>query len=130
WRKLPKRQREWIVFTEDQPTVEIDPSQHPVTADYYYNGTFSSAERHVRHTLANSQRAAMRRRVLQYVNSVDCHACDGSGLRPEALAVTFAGRTIADLVALPLTTLAEVPTPAAARTEVAAAYESTESGEF
>jgi excinuclease ABC subunit A len=75
WRKLPKRQREWILFTEDQPTVEIDPSQHPVTADYYYNGTFSSAERHVRHTLANSQSAAMRRRVLQYVNSVDCHVC-------------------------------------------------------
>ncbi|WP_157890439.1 excinuclease ABC subunit UvrA [Mycolicibacterium goodii] len=129
WRKLPKRQREWILFTEDQPTVEIDPSQHPVTADYYYNGTFSSAERHVRHTLANSQSAAMRRRVLQYVNSVDCHVCDGSGLRPEALAVTFAGRTIADLVALPLTTLAEVLTLAATRTEFAAAYESTESGE-
>jgi len=25
-----------------------------VAADYYYNGTFSSAERYVRHTLANS----------------------------------------------------------------------------
>lgn len=130
WRKLPKRQREWILFTEDQPTVEIDPGRHPVTADYYYNGTFSSAERHVRHTLANSQSATMRRRVLQYVNSVDCGVCDGSGLRPEALAVTFAGRTIAELVALPLTTLAEVLTPAATRTEFAAAYESTESGEF
>lgn len=130
WRRLPKRQREWILFTEDQPTVEIDPSQHPVTADYYYNGTFSSAERHVRHTLANSQSAAMRRRVLQYVHSADCPVCDGSGLRPEALAVTFTGRTIAELVALPLTTLAEVLTPAATRTEFAAAYESTESGEF
>lgn len=130
WRKLPKRQRDWILFTEDQPTVEIDPSQHPVTADYYYNGTFSSAERHVRHTLANSQSAAMRRRVLQHVHSTDCPVCEGSGLRAEALAVTFAGHTIAELVALPLTTLAEVLTPAATRTEFAAAYESTESGEF
>lgn len=130
WRKLPKRQRDWILFTDDQPTVEIDPSSHPVTADYYYNGTFSSAERHVRHTLANSQSAAMRRRVLQYVHSTDCPVCDGSGLRPEALAVTFAGRTIADLVALPLTGLADVLTPAATRTEFAAAFESTESGEL
>ena len=130
WRKLPKRQRDWILFTDDQPTVEIDPSQHPVTADYYYNGTFSSAERHVRHTLANSQSATMRRRVLQYVLSTDCPVCGGSGLRPEALAVTFAGHTIAQLVALPLTVLAEVLTPAATRTEFAAAYESTESGEF
>ena len=60
WRKLPKRQRDWILFTDEQPTVEIDPDQHPVDADYYYNGTFSSAERHVRHTLANSQSAMMR----------------------------------------------------------------------
>lgn len=130
WRKLPKRQRDWILFTDEQPTVEIDPSQHPVTADYYYNGTFSSAERHVRHTLANSQSAMMRRRVLQYVDSVICPMCAGSGLRPEALAVTFAGHNIAELVSLPLTVLAEVLQPAATRTEFAAAYESTESGEF
>lgn len=130
WRKLPKRQREWILFTDEQPTVEIDPAQHPVTADYYYNGTFSSAERHVRHTLANSQSAMMRRRVLQYVDSVDCPVCHGSGLRPEALAVTFAGRNIADYVAMPLSGLAEALTPAAGRTEFEAAFESTESGEF
>ena len=130
WRKLPKRQRDWILFTEEQPTVEIDPGQHPVTADYYYNGTFSSAERHVRHTLANSQSAMMRRRVLQYVDSVDCPVCGGSGLRPEALAVTFAGRNIAELVSLPLTALAEVLQPAATRTEFEAAFESTQSGEY
>ncbi|MFS0900915.1 ABC transporter [Mycolicibacterium litorale] len=130
WRRLPKRQRDWILFTDEQPTVEIDPGRHPVTADYYYNGTFSSAERHVRHTLANSQSATMRRRVLQYVNSVDCGTCGGSGLRPEALTVTFAGRTIADYVAMPLAELADVLRPVAARTDAAAAFESTASGEL
>ena len=44
--------------------------------------------------------------------------------------MTFAGHTIADLVALPLADLAEVLRPAAERTEFEAAYESTESGEF
>lgn len=130
WRKLTKRARDWILFTDEQPTVEIDPSQHPVTADYYYNGTYSSAERHVRHTLANSQSAMMRRRVLKFVDSVDCPVCDGSGLRPEALAVTFAGANIAELVALPLAELADVLRPAATRTEFEVAYESTESGEL
>ncbi|MGV0852860.1 ABC transporter [Mycolicibacterium phlei] len=129
WHRLPKKQREWILFTDEQPTVEIDPSQHPVTADYYYNGTFSSAERHVRHTLANSQSATMRRRVLQYVETTDCPECRGSGLRPEALAVTFAGHTIAEMAAMPLTAVAATLTPAATRTEFAAAYESLESGE-
>lgn len=130
WRKLPKRHRDWILFTDEQPTVEIDPGQHPVTADYYYNGTFSSAERHVRHTLANSQSATMRRRVLQYVNSVECGLCHGSGLRPEALKVTFAGRTIADYVAMPLAELAAALQPVASRTDAAAAFESTASGEL
>lgn len=130
WRKLPKKTRDWILFTDEQPTVEIHPNRAAVTADYFYNGTFSSAERHVRHTLANSQSAMMRRRVLKYVDSVDCPLCDGSGLRPEALAVTFAGHSIADLVALPLAELADVLRPAAERTDFEAAYESTESGEL
>lgn len=130
WHRLPKRKREWILFTDDQPTVEIDPSRHPVTADYYYNGTFSSAERHVRHTLANSQSAMMRRRVLQFVDSVECPTCLGSGLRPEALRVTFAGRSIADYVAMALTDLAAALKPAADRVDAEAAYESTESGEL
>jgi len=130
WQKLPKRKRDWILFTEDQPTVEIHPNRAAVTADYFYNGTFSSAERHVRHTLANSQSAMMRRRVLQFVDAVDCPVCGGSGLRPEALGVTFAGSTIADLVAMPLTDLAAVLQPAADRVEFDAAYESIESGEF
>jgi excinuclease ABC subunit A len=130
WRKLPKRQRNWILFTDEQPTVEIDPAQHPVQADYYYNGTFSSAERHVRHTLANSHSAMMRRRVLQFVDSVECPVCGGSGLRPEALKVTFAGRTIADYAAMPLADLADRLGPTASRTDAAAAYESTESGEL
>ncbi|BBY27861.1 excinuclease ABC subunit UvrA [Mycolicibacterium sediminis] len=130
WRRLAKRDRDWILFTDEQPTVEIHPHRAAVTADYTYNGTFSSAERHVRHTLANSQSAMMRRRVLKYVDAVDCPVCDGSGLRPEALAVTFAGRNIAQLVALPLTELADVLRPAAERTDFEAAFESTESGEF
>jgi excinuclease ABC subunit A len=129
WRALAKRKRDWILFTDDQPTVEIDPSHHPVIADYYYNGTFSSAERHVRHTLANSQSAMMRRRVLQYVDSVRCPVCEGSGLRPEALRVTFADKTIAHYVAMPLTDLASALEPAATSTDAEAAYESTESGE-
>jgi excinuclease ABC subunit A len=130
WRKLPKRQRNWILFTDEQPTVEIDPGQHPVQADYYYNGTFSSAERHVRHTLANSHSAMMRRRVLQFADSVECPLCEGSGLRAEALKVTFAGRTIADYAAMPLADLADTLRPTASRTDAAAAYESTKSGEL
>ena len=44
----------------------------------------------------------MRRRALQYVETAPCPVCHGKRLRPEALAVTFAGYDIAELSALPL----------------------------
>ena len=72
----------------------------------------------------------VRRRVLRFVDSVECPVCHGSGLRPEALAVTFAGRTIAEYVAMPLTDLADALRPTASRTDAGAAWESTESGEL
>ncbi len=109
WKKLPRRDRDWILFTDEQPTVEINPDDNPVDADYYYNGTFSSAERHVMHTLANSKSPAMRQRALQFVHTVDCPVCHGTRLRPEALAVTFGGYTIAELSGMPLTEFAGDP---------------------
>jgi excinuclease ABC subunit A len=129
WRRLSRKDRDWILFTEEQPTVEVHPDRAEVDADYYYNGTFSSAERHIRHTLANSQSAAMRRRALQYVETAPCPVCHGKRLRPEALAVTFAGRDIAELSALPLGTLAEVLRPAAELSDPEPAYLSAVSGE-
>jgi excinuclease ABC subunit A len=129
WRKLSRKDRNWILFTDEQPTVEVHPDRAEVEADYYYNGTFSSAERHIRHTLANSQSAAMRRRALQYVETAPCPVCHGKRLRPEALAVTFAGYDIAELSALPLTTLAEVLRPAAELEDPEPAHLSALSGE-
>jgi excinuclease ABC subunit A len=129
WRKLSRKDREWILFTDQQPTVEVHPDRAEVDADYYYNGTFSSAERHIRHTLANSGSAAMRRRALQYVETAPCPVCHGKRLRPEALAVTFAGHDIAELSALPLTTLAEVLRPAAELEDPEPAFLSAVSGE-
>src|SRR4051794_23277915 len=113
WRKLRRKDRNWILFTDEQPTVEVHPDRAEVDADYYYNGTFSSAERHIRHTLANSQSAAMRRRALEYAEPAPCPVCHGKRLRPEALAVTFAGRDIAELSELPLGTLADLLRPTA-----------------
>src|SRR3712207_7243252 len=55
WRRLSKRDREWILFTDEQPTVFIDPDEHPTDADYTYNGTFTSADR--KSTRLNSSHA-------------------------------------------------------------------------
>ncbi|MET1087804.1 MAG: excinuclease ABC subunit UvrA [Arthrobacter sp.] len=109
WRKLPKKHRDWILFTEEQPVVEVTPQRDRVAKPY--KGRFWSAKSYVLHTLADSQSASMRERVLAFMVSGPCQLCSGTGLTPEALAVTFAGKTIAELNNLPMADLAEVVRP-------------------
>jgi excinuclease ABC subunit A len=121
WRELPKRTRDWILFTDDQPTVPVYAGLDPADArralkrkeSPSYMGTFTSARRHVLHSFATTQSAMMKRRVAQYMIGRDCAACHGKRLRPEALAVTFAGLDIAELARLPLGRLAAVFAPIA-----------------
>ena len=127
WRKLPKKHRDWILFTEEQPVVEVTPQRDRVAKPY--KGRFWSAKSYVLHTLADSQSASMRERVLAYMESGPCPRCSGTGLVPDALAVTFAGRTIAELNGLPLVELAEVVRPTAGLDDAGTASRTQLSGE-
>lgn len=106
WRELPAEQREWILFTDEQPVVTVHPVRDADRIQRPYRGTYMSARRHVLKTFADSRSATLRARAERFLTSAPCPACGGGRLRPESLAVTFAGRTIADLAALPL---AELP---------------------
>ncbi|MCC8538223.1 excinuclease ABC subunit A [Xanthomonas axonopodis pv. poinsettiicola] len=121
WHQLPKKTRDWILFTDEQPVV-------PVYAGYdlaevkralkrkeepSYMGTFTSARRYVLHTFASTQSAQMKKRVAQYLVSTQCPQCDGKRLRREALSVTFAGLDIGELSRRPLDEVAELLRPAA-----------------
>jgi excinuclease ABC subunit A len=119
WRELPKKDRNWILFTDEQPTV-------PVYAGYdlkevqralrrkdepSYQGTFTGARRYVMETFANTTSAMMKKRVAQYMLSTECSACHGKRLKPEALSVKFAGIDIADMARVPLKQLAALMRP-------------------
>ncbi|MFI8961763.1 ATP-binding cassette domain-containing protein [Streptomyces sp. NPDC053493] len=108
WRELDAKDREWILFTDEQPVVTVHPVREPGRIQRPYQGTYMSARRYVMHTFADSRSATLRAKAERFLTSAPCPVCRGSRLRPEALAVTFAGRTIAELAALPLTGLAEV----------------------
>ncbi len=105
WRSLPRAKRDWLLYTEEQPSVLIEPEEGRVDHGYY--GKFWSARKHVMHVLSQSQSERMRERAMRFVKSIPCPDCDGSGLGGEARAVTFAGRTIAEMNAVPLANLAE-----------------------
>lgn len=106
WRELPADQREWILFTDEQPVVTVHPVRDADRIQRPYQGTYMSARRYVMKTFSDSKSPTLRAKAERFLTSAPCPACGGSRLRPEALAVTFAGRTIAELAALPLSDLA------------------------
>ncbi|MGZ8550182.1 MAG: excinuclease ABC subunit A, partial [Chitinophagaceae bacterium] len=123
WRELSKKDRDWILFTDEQPTV-------PVYAGFTrkeikqalkekmrpsYMGTFTGAKRYVLHTFANTQSALMKKRVSKYMISSECPTCNGKRLRRESLSVKFAGYDIADISRLPLVKLMNIFIPYADR---------------
>jgi len=127
WRDLPRKDRDWILFTDEQPVVEVTPQRDRVAKPY--KGRFWSATSYIMHTLADSKSESQRTRALQFVETGPCTLCGGSGLTRAALAVTFAGHTIADLNALPLSALADALRPTAQLTAASAAVSSKASGE-
>jgi len=116
WRDLPQEQRDWILYTEETPTVPVYAGLTPAQTrtalkrklEPSYQGTFSGARRYVLHTFMHSQSAQMRKRVSQFMRPSPCPLCQGKRLKREALAVTFAGSDIGELSRLPLQALAEV----------------------
>jgi excinuclease ABC subunit A len=119
FRQLPKKTRDWILYTDEQPTV-------PVYAGFdlaevrralkrkeepSYQGTFTSARRHVLSSFANSESALMKRRALGFMVGADCPDCGGKRLRPAALSVKFAGLDISELSRLPLKQLSAIFAP-------------------
>ncbi|WNG48999.1 excinuclease ABC subunit A [Archangium minus] len=121
WRDLPQKDREWILFTDEQPTVPVYAGFTPAETRRAlkrkeppsYMGTFTSARRYVLQTFATTQSALMKKRVSQYMVSGECRLCQGKRLRRESLSVTFAGLDIGELSRLPLKRVADILRPSA-----------------
>lgn len=132
WKKLPKKQRDWILFTEETPTVPVyaglTPEETRVALkrkmEPSYQGSFTGARRYILHTFTHSQSALMKKRVSQFMRGSPCPLCEGKRLKREALSVTFAGYDIGELSQMPLLQVAEVLRPVAAANYLEHAEES------
>lgn len=121
WHRLSKKDRHWILFTDEQPSVPVYPGFTPAETrsalrsktEPAYMGTFTSARRYVLHTFATTQSAMMKRRVARYLVGTVCPLCEGRRLKREALSVTFAGMDIGTMSQLSLNAMAEALRPAA-----------------
>jgi excinuclease ABC subunit A len=129
WRDLPKQDRDWILFTDEQPTVPVYAGFTPAETrralkrktEPSYMGTFTGARKYVLHTFATTHSALMKKRVARYMVGGPCPVCHGKRLRPAALTVKFEGCDISEISHLTLERLAEALKPAAAGKFVKAA---------
>jgi excinuclease ABC subunit A len=105
WRKLPKKSRDWILYTDEQPTVpvyagftraEVRRAMRGKMAPSYM-GTFTGVRKYVLQTFHTSKSALMKKRAGRYLSSAPCPVCHGRRLKAAALAVTYAGLDIAAL---------------------------------
>jgi excinuclease ABC subunit A len=116
WKELPQKDREWILFTNETPTVPVYPGYSPEetakaiknkrTPDYM--GTFIGAKPYVLKTFSSSQSELMKKRVSQYMISAACPLCHGKRLRKESLSVHFDGKDITELSRLSLSKLSGI----------------------
>ncbi|UZE31182.1 excinuclease ABC subunit UvrA [Pseudomonas asplenii] len=121
WQDLPKKDRDWILFTEETPTAPVYAGLTPAETrealkrklEPSYMGTFTGARRYVLHTFASTQSALMRKRVSRYMEGRLCPTCHGKRLKSEALSVTFAGLDIGEFLQMPLDRLAALLEPIA-----------------
>jgi excinuclease ABC subunit A len=113
WRKLPKKDRDWILYTDEQPAVPVYAGFTPAETrralrrkmEPSYQGTFTGVRKYVLHTFRTTQSALMKKRAARFMSAALCPVCHGKRLKHEALAVTFAGGDIAALSHLPLNEL-------------------------
>jgi excinuclease ABC subunit A len=108
WSSLPAADREWILFTDEQPVVTVHPQREAHRIQRPYQGMYTSARRLVLRMYAESKSESRRAKAGRFLVTEPCPVCGGKRLRAEALAVTFAGRDVTELAALPLTGLAEL----------------------
>ncbi len=114
WRDLPRKDRDWILFTDEQPTVPVYAGLAPAEvrtalrrkAEPSYQGTFIGARKYVLQTFATSQSALMKKRASRFMIGAVCTLCEGKRLKREALSVTFAGHDIGAMAQMPLDDLA------------------------
>ena len=114
WRDLDRADRDWILFTDEHPVVTVNFEREAGRIQRPYQGRWTGVREYVLETFATTRSAPIRRRLRGYLDASPCPVCGGRRLRPEALAVTFAGHDIADLNALPLEHLVTLLREAAA----------------
>ncbi|AAZ56057.1 excinuclease ABC subunit UvrA [Thermobifida fusca] len=100
WEKLPRKARQALLTGYDTQVHVSYRNRYGRRRAYYTD--FEGVVNWIRRRHAESDSELVRERLEGYMRVVPCPACQGSRLKPEALAVTVGGKSIAEVSAMPL----------------------------
>ncbi|MDP9394744.1 MAG: excinuclease ABC subunit UvrA [Actinomycetota bacterium] len=100
WRELPERAKDAVLNGLDYQ-VHVKYRNRYGRERAYYTG-FEGAIPFIRRRHSETDSDWSRERYEGYMREVPCPACRGSRLKPEVLAVTVGGRSIADVTRMPI----------------------------
>lgn len=114
WHELPKKSRDWILYTDETPTVPVYPEYNLEQTRAAiekgekpnYMGTYISAKNFILNAFTTTQSPRVKKRVSQFMQISVCPECHGKKLKKESLSVKFAGLDIGELSQLTLNDLA------------------------
>src|SRR5256714_4308036 len=98
WHELPETMRRTILYgSEGEPVhMTYDDGLRQYSTDRPFEGVLPNMERRYRET----DSAWVREELGRYQNDKTCEVCNGARLKPEALAVKIAGKSISEAAAL------------------------------
>ena len=94
WPELPEEVRQLILH--GNPQIKFKYQSEHFTGQWPYEGVINATRRRYKETHSQS----MQDYYSQYLSQQPCQSCAGHRLRPEALAVTLGGLTIAQVTAM------------------------------
>jgi excinuclease ABC subunit A len=98
WRDLPEKMRHLVLYGSGGEPVHMtyDDGLRKYSTDRPFEGVLPNMERRYRET----DSSWVREELARYQNARTCEVCDGARLKPEALAVKIAKRSISEATAL------------------------------
>src|SRR5678816_4804992 len=98
WHDLPEKMRQTIMFGSGGEPIKMtyDDGLRQYSTERPFEGVLPNMERRFRET----DSAWVREELGRYQNSRTCEVCQGARLKPEALAVKIAGKSISEAAAL------------------------------
>ncbi len=105
WRELPARVRALLLQGRGNPVIVS--YRNRFGRQRSYSQTFEGVLPFVRRRQAEAETDSARERWGGYMREIPCSACGGARLKPSSLAVTVAGRSIADVSSLSIADAAE-----------------------